>query len=94
MESEGVVFCRKCGAELVPGRGDFYVVNIEAYAEAGVLRITAEDLAKDQAAAMREIVEELKGVSAQEAMDSVYRRVSFYLCRGCYAGWIEEPMGK
>ena len=54
MESEGVVFCRKCGAELVPGRGDFYVVNIEAYAEAGVLRITAEDLAKDQAAAMRD----------------------------------------
>ncbi len=93
VETEGPVFCRKCGAILTPGRGDFYVVEIEAYAENSPLVITEEELGKDHKAEMEQLAEELEGISEREAMDTVHRRVTFYLCRKCYQGWIEEPVG-
>jgi hypothetical protein len=79
---------------LTPGRGDFYVVEIEAYAENSPPVITEEDLEKDHKAEMERLAGELEGMSAQEAMDSVHRKMAFFLCRGCYRGWIEEPVGK
>ena len=89
----GPVICRKCGALLTPGRGDFYVVEIEAYAENSPPVITAEDLAKDHRAEMERLAEEMAGLSPQEAMDTVHRKMAFFLCRECYKGWIEEPVG-
>jgi RNase P subunit RPR2 len=89
----GPVFCRKCGTLLTPGRGDFYVVEIEAYAENSPPVITEEDLAKDHRAEMERLAEEMAEMSAQEAMDTVHRKLAFFLCRECYKGWIEEPVG-
>jgi RNase P subunit RPR2 len=86
--------CQKCGTLLTPGRGDFYVVNIEAYAEDSPPVITAEDLSRDHAEEMRRIVKELEALSPQEAMDSVHRQMSFFLCRPCYRKWIENPVGE
>jgi len=93
MESELPVFCERCSTELTPGRGDFYVVKVEAYAEAGPVVITEEDLAGDQEKKMGEILESMEGISAQEAMDAVHRRLHFHLCRSCYRAWIEKPAG-
>ena len=87
------VICRKCGAILTPGRGDFYVVEIEAYAENSPPAITAEELGKDHKVEMERLAKELKGISAQEAMDSVHRKMVFFMCRECYQGWSEEPVG-
>ncbi len=86
--------CRRCGALLTPGRGDFYVVEIQAYAENSPPVITAEDLAKDHGAEMARLAEEMKEMSAQEMMDMVHVRMSFFLCRACYKGWIENPTGE
>ena len=91
--SEELSICQKCGELLTPGRGDFYVVNVESYAEASSPVITVADLAKDHAAEMQRIVEELKEISPQEAMDGVHRQLTFFLCRPCYKVWIENPTG-
>jgi len=89
----GPVICRKCGALLTPGRGDFYVVEVEAYAENSPPVITAEDMAKDHGAEMARLAEEMKGLSEREMMDMVHRRMSFFLCGACYKVWIENPTG-
>jgi len=93
MDASMPLFCQRCSVELTPGRGDYYVVKVEAFAEAGPVVITDEDLAKDHGKEMGEILEKMEGMSGREAMDSVYRRLSFYLCRACYRAWIERPAG-
>ena len=92
-ESTEPSICQKCGTLLTPGRGDFYVVNVEAYAEDSPPVITAEDLSRDHIEEMRRIAKELENLSPQEAMDGVHRQMSFFLCRRCYKVWIENPTG-
>ena len=87
------VFCQRCGAVLEPGKGNFYVIRVEALADPSPPVISAEDLARDHGALMAELGGELAGMSEQEVMDTVHRRLSFYLCGGCYRGGIEKPTG-
>jgi hypothetical protein len=35
----------------------------------------------------------MDGVTAQEALDQVYRRLVIHLCGPCYRNWIENPTG-
>jgi hypothetical protein len=69
-------------------------VEVEAYAENSGVVITEEDFGKDHRGEMEKIAEEMAGMSEREAMDGVHRRMVFFLCRECYKGWIEEPVGK
>lgn len=85
--------CQKCGALLTSGKGDFYVVHLEAYAENSPPVITIEDLAKDHAQEMERLAEQLKDASEQEMMDTVHRQMTFFLCAPCYRQWIENPTG-
>jgi hypothetical protein len=88
-----VEFCRRCGAELTPGRGDSHVIRIEAFADPFPPIISQEDLARDHGKAMRELMGQLQGYSEQELMDMVHRKMSFFLCAACYREWIEDPTG-
>ena len=85
------LLCHRCGVELHPGSGDFYEVRIEALADPSPPRITAEQLAAASAEGMRELIDQMKDLSAQELIDQVYRRMVIHLCRACYMGWIENP---
>jgi hypothetical protein len=78
---------------LHPGRGEFYVVSIEAIADPTPPIIESGDLARDYRADWRDIVAALKDTSPQEALDQVYRRVVIHLCNACYRDWIEYPAG-
>jgi hypothetical protein len=88
------LFCARCSAELEPGTGSYYQVTIEAIADPTPPVVTSDDL---DAAAIRErlgkLYAHLRETSAQEAMDQVYRRVTIYLCQGCFQQWIENPAG-
>src|ERR1041384_8670215 len=86
--------CRRCNALLTPGKGDFYIILVEAYAENSPLIISSQDLAKDHHQEMQAITEELNQYSEQELMDMVHRRFTFYLCRPSYRQWIENPTGQ
>ncbi len=83
--------CYRCGAEVHPGRGEFYVVRIEAFADPTPPEITDEDLKRDLRAEIERLAEQLSTLSEQEAMDQVYRRLVICLCTRCYSQWIENP---
>jgi hypothetical protein len=85
--------CRRCGASLTPGAGNFYAVTIEAVADPTPPTFSAEDLAGDVRQKIERLLDQLKGLSEQEALDSVYRRRSFHLCGPCLRRWIEDPTG-
>ena len=88
------LLCHRCGTELTPGKGDFYVVRIEAVADPSPPNISEADFAElDLDEAVRRTIEELRGLSEQEIMDQVYRRLTIHLCRRCYTKWIEDPAG-
>ena len=86
------LFCDRCAGMLRPGSGDHFVVRIEAVADPTPPDIAAADL--DPGRIRRQIqrtLDQLSDVSAQEAMDQVYRRLTLYLCQTCFRTWIENP---
>jgi hypothetical protein len=82
--------CQHCGAELQPGAGNFYRVTIEAVADPTPPSFSEDDLARDVRQRIEQILARLEGLSEQEAMDQVFRRVTFWLCNPCFRRWIEK----
>jgi len=87
------LFCDRCSRELHPGRGDFYVVRIEALADPTPPEFTQEDLERDHCAEFARLCETLQNLSEREALEQVFRRLTIFLCNACYAQWIENPAG-
>ncbi len=87
------VACRRCGAGLRPGAGNFFRVVIEAMADPSPPSPSAEDLAADVRPEIERLLAELSGLSEEEALGQVYRRLTLYLCGPCYRDWIENPTG-
>jgi hypothetical protein len=90
---ESPLFCDRCSRELRLGRGEFYVIRIEAIADPTPPEFTDEDLARDHREEFARLCQALQQLSAREAMDQVYRRLTLYLCNACYRQWIEDPAG-
>ena len=89
------LLCHRCGAELTPGRGDFYVVRIEAFADPTPPNISAEELERlDIGSQIDRLIERTRHMSERDLMDGVYRRLTIHLCGPCYRMWIENPAGQ
>jgi hypothetical protein len=86
------LLCARCGAELTPGKGNFYLVRIEALAGPTPPSFSEEDLKRDPRAEIERLINRTKELSEQELLDQVYRRLVLYLCAPCYRRWIEEPV--
>ena len=82
----------RCGAELTPGKGDFYVVRIEALADPSPPWFSEEDLTHDHRAEIEWLIEQMRNLSEQELTDQVYRQLVLYLCGPCRRRWIEDPV--
>ena len=91
MTDDDPLLCARCLKTLLPGRGEFYVVRIDAVADPTPPKISSDDLRRDSRRDWREIIAALADVSPQEALDQVYRRVVIHLCNGCFQNWIENP---
>lgn len=91
--NESPLFCDRCAAELEPGRGQFYLIKIEAIADPTPPTITKEDLRRDIAGEIDRLMDAMRDISSQEAMDQVYRKLTLFLCNACYRQWIENPTG-
>jgi hypothetical protein len=87
------LLCRRCGAALQPGRYTYYRVVIEAVADPTPPTISAEDLATDVRPQIERLLAQLAGLSEEEALAQVYRRLTMYLCGPCYRTWIDNPTG-
>jgi hypothetical protein len=92
-QNDSPLFCDRCSQELRPGQGDFYVVQIEAFADPSPPDFSLEDLQRDHRQEYARLLAQLQGLSAREAMDQVYRRLTIFLCGPCYRQWIENPTG-
>ncbi len=92
MTDASPLFCDRCLRELRFGQGDFFLVRIEAVLDPSPPEFTEEDLARNVTAELDELVRQLERVSPQEASDQVHRKLTIYLCRGCYKTWIEDPV--
>ena len=91
--SQPALVCDRCQAEVHPGQGDFFVVRVEAFADPTPPEITDEDLARDHRREIEALLARLEGLTEQELLDQVYRRLNLILCCRCYALWIEDPVG-
>ena len=87
------LLCNRCSAELEPGAGDFYVVRIEAFADPTPPSFSEEDLRRDPKQEIERLIDQMRHLSQQEAMDQIYRRLTLTLCGPCYRLWIENPTG-
>jgi hypothetical protein len=90
---ESPLFCDRCSTVLTPGRGNFYVVKVEAVADPTPPSFTEGQLARDVGREIDRLLERLRDMSEQELLDQVYRRLVLYLCTSCYRRWIENPTG-
>jgi hypothetical protein len=93
MDERTPLLCHRCGCDLAPGRGNFYVVRIEAWADPTPPNITSDDLAADIGAEIDKLLEQMRNMSERELMDQVHRRLTIHLCGTCYKTWIENPTG-
>jgi len=88
------LFCHRCARQVHPGRGDFYVIRLEAFADPTPPELSEEDLARgagDLDEQIERLIEQMKDMSPQELADQVYRRMTIHLCTSCYRDWIEDP---
>ena len=87
------VHCARCAAELRPGTGNLYRITIEAVADPPPATFCADDPTPDIRKKIKQLLAQMEGLSEQEALDQVYRRLTLYLCLPCYRNWIENPLG-
>ena len=97
-EPESCLFCHRCGAELTPGEGNFYIVRIEAFADPTPPRLDGDDspllmTAVEIDEEINNLIEQMKNMTERELMDQVYVRMAIHLCGRCYRQWIENPAG-
>ena len=92
VSNDAPIFCTRCGAELMPGSGNFYVVRIEAFADPSPPAITEEDLKRDHRAEIRRLIDQMHDHSERELIDQVHRRLILHLWGPCYRQWIENPV--
>jgi hypothetical protein len=90
---ETPLFCDRCSTVLKPGRGNFYVVKIEAVADPTPPVFTEADLGHDIGREIDRLINRMRDMTEQELMDQVFRRLVLYLCTPCYQLWIENPTG-
>jgi hypothetical protein len=86
------LLCKLCAREIHPGRGDYYLVRIDAVADPQPPIITQEDLDQDVAVEIERLIQRIKGMSGQQLEYQVNRRKAIYLCVSCFNRWIENPV--
>ena len=85
------LLCHRCGVELHPGKGDLYVVRIEAFADPTPPELSDEDLGRDFHAEFARLIDQMRDMSERELLEQVYRKLTIHLCGACYRKWIENP---
>ena len=93
MNEPAPLFCDRCLREMRFGKGEFYLVRIEAVLDPTPPEFTEEDLARNVTAELNELVRRLEHLPAREATEQVHRNLTLYLCLACCQRWIEDPTG-
>ena len=85
--------CALCDAVLPPH--GFYIVRVDVFAEPSVPPTTADEIDEaDTENAMGTLIDQMKGMSADELQDDVHRRFEYPVCRACQRKVLANPLGK
>ena len=90
----GRLHCKRCLRDIHPGRGDYYLVRIDAVTDPQPPIITQEDLDQDVGAEIERLIRLMKGISEQQLERQVFRQKAIYLCVSCFNQWIESPVSR
>ena len=86
------VACELCGREV--DVHESYVVRIDVFADPSVPPTTAEELAgADFDQQVADLLEQMKGMSADDLLDDVHRRFEYRICRPCQRRFLANPLG-
>lgn len=70
-------------------------MRIDVFADPEMPPVTSEEMEEaDYQQAMRELIEQMKDLSAEDLQDQVHRRLEFKLCRTCQMRFLANPLGK
>jgi hypothetical protein len=86
-----VYHCDLCGARMSANDPNRYILKIEAFAAAGPVEITQEDLRRDHKEEIRRLLDTLSRQSQDQIEDSVYRAFRYDLCTACHAKFLRQP---
>jgi hypothetical protein len=84
--------CDWCGKDLLSNSEVRYEVQIEVKAAYDPLIVTNKDLAKDFRTEIARVLQQLEGVSVEEAQNQVYRMFHFDLCPRCQGKYVSNPL--
>ncbi len=84
--------CHLCAAPLT--KGEHYIVRVDIFADPAMPDMTGEQLAAlDPQAAMKLLIDEMNGMTADELQDDVHRRFEYRVCRACQQRLLVNPLG-
>jgi hypothetical protein len=86
--------CSRCERLVHPGRGDYYLVRIDADADPALPEFTEEEMAIDYQREPRNLIGQTKSLTAEQAMNQVRRKFVLVLCIPCYSSWIDNPVAR
>lgn len=84
--------CDGCGLDLERDGSNHYILKMEAYAAAGRLDFSREEVERDHEAEMKRLIAELEKRSPDELEDQVYRNMRFDLCPECHRRFLLSPL--
>ncbi|MBK8267099.1 MAG: hypothetical protein IPK83_01845 [Planctomycetes bacterium] len=85
--------CDGCQTDLARDGSNHFIIKIDAFAAAGRLEFTKEDVERDHEAEIRKLLADLARQSPDEIEDQVYRALRFDLCPACHRGFLKNPLG-
>lgn len=85
--------CDRCNEPLLVRTDVRYEVKIEVKAAYDPMEITEDDLNLDHRAEMEKLLQQMEGLSAEEAQNQVYRAFKFDLCPPCRREYLRNPLG-
>jgi len=84
--------CDGCDKDLNRDGSNHFILRIEAFAAAGKLEFTEEDLQRDHRAEMDTLIRDLARSTPDDIEDQVYRSFRYDLCPDCHRAFLRSPL--
>jgi hypothetical protein len=87
------VLCDLCDRRLLAHAS--YVVRIDVYADPSTPAMSTEELEEtDFDETLDQLMDEMKGMTADDLQDGVHRRFEYRICPACQRRFLANPLGK
>lgn len=85
--------CDGCQLDLARDGSNHFIVKIDAFAAAGRLEFSRDEVERDHRAEITRLLEDLARQSPDDIEDQVYRAMRFDLCPTCHREFLRNPLG-